>query len=123
MVSLKVGAAVFNRGDGPELSRASTDSNGSFQLGSLRAGAKYAFVRADGYRFTGVKSSGDADALRIIMLKITEPPPQWRPAAAPSFDEQRAFAKQILTSLWEKLSAQSRRRRARYRWYRSWAAD
>ncbi len=102
-----VGAAVFNRGDGPEISRAITDSNGSFQLGLLRAGTKYAFVRADGYRFTGVKSDGDADAMRIIMLKITVPPPQWKPAAAPNFDEQRAFAKQILSRLWEKYGARA----------------
>ena len=102
-----VGAAVFNRGDGPEIARAITDSTGCFQLGALRAGTKYAFVRADGYRFTGVKSDGDADAMRIIMLKITEPPPQWKPVATVSFDEQRAFAKQILTRLWEKIGARA----------------
>ncbi len=102
-----VGAAVFNRGDGPEIARAVTDRNGSFQLGSLRAGTKYAFVRADGYRFTGVKSDGDADAMRIIMLKLTEPPPQSKPAAAASLDEQRAFAKQILGRLWEKFGARA----------------
>ncbi len=102
-----VGANVFNRGDGPEIARSLTDSNGSFQLGSLRAGTKYVFVHEDGYRFTGVKSDGDADAMRIIMLKITEPPPLWKPAAGASLDEQRAFAKQILSRLWEKYGARA----------------
>ncbi len=102
-----VGAAVFNRGDAPEIVKASTGSNGDFQLGSLRAGHKYAFVRANGYRFTGVRSDGDANAMRIIMLKTTEPPPEWKPAGAASFDEQRAFAKQILTRLWVKFGARA----------------
>ena len=99
------GAAVFNRGDGPELAATTTDSQGQFQLGSLVPGTKYAFVRKDGYRFTGIKSDGDAAGLLITIKKTDEPPPAWKPGTRASIDEQRAFAKQILIRLWEKFGS------------------
>ena len=99
------GALVFNRGDGPETAMTSTDSDGQFQLRPLFSGTKFAFVRKQGYRFTGVETVHDDDALPITMLKTTERPPAWKPAATTSFDEQRAFAKQILVRLWEKYAS------------------
>ncbi len=83
------GASVFNRSDGPRPVETLTDSQGRFRLESLLPGTKYAFVRKDGYRFTGMKSDGDADDLAITLLKTTEPPPAWKPVASPSFDDQR----------------------------------
>ncbi len=99
------GAAVFNRGDGPDLAATTTDLQGQFQLGSLVPGTKYAFVRKDGYRFTGIKSDGDAAGLLITMKKRDEPPPAWKPGTRAGIDEQRAFAKQILIRLWEKFGS------------------
>ncbi len=96
------GATVFNRGDGAELVATVTDSQGQFQLGSLLPGTKYAFIRKDGYRFTGVLADDDARGLRITLQKTSEPPPEWKPAASASFEDQRAFAKQILIKVWAK---------------------
>ena len=101
------GAVVFNRGDGPEIVTTLTNSDGQFQLSSLMPGTKYTFVRNDGYRFTGVKADDDARALLITVRRNGEPPPAWKPTATASFDEQRAFAKQILIRLWEKFAAKA----------------
>ncbi len=49
------GATVFNRGDGPRPLEALTDEQGRFRLEGLYPGTKYAFVRKDGYRFTGAR--------------------------------------------------------------------
>ena len=43
--------------------------------------------------------------MTITLLKTSEPPPAWKPGSAASFDEQRAFAKQVLIRLWEKYGA------------------
>ena len=96
------GATVFNRGDGPRPLEALTDEQGRFRLESLFPGTKYAFVRREGYRFTGMKAEGDADNLAITLLKTSEPPPAWKPAATASFEDQRAFARRILVRLWDK---------------------
>ncbi len=82
------GAAVFNRGDGPQPVATSTDPQGRFRLEGLFPGTKYAFVRKDGFRFTGLKADADADDLTITLLKTTEPPPAWKPGTTASFDEQ-----------------------------------
>jgi hypothetical protein len=95
-------ASVFNRGDGPRLVETLTDDQGRFRLESLFPGVKYAFVRKDGYRFTGTKADSDTDDLAITLLKTTEPPPAWKPVASASFDDQRAFARRILVRLWDK---------------------
>ena len=99
------GANVFNAGDAPERVATSTDSQGQFRLAGMFPGRKFAFIRKEGYRFTGIKSDDDADGLTITLLKISEPPPAWKPAQASSYDEQRAFAKQVLIRLWEKYGA------------------
>jgi hypothetical protein len=99
------GAAVFNRGDGSEPVATSTDPQGRFRLEGLFAGTKYAFVRKAGYRFTGVKAVDDADGLTVTLLKTTEPPPAWKPGTTASYDEQRAFAKQVLIRIWKNYGA------------------
>ena len=96
------GANVFNRGDGAELVATVTDSQGQFQLGSLLPGTKYAFIRKEGYRFTGVLADDRAGELLITMPRASEPPPEWKPVTHASFDEQRTFAKRILIRLWAK---------------------
>ena len=96
------GATVFNRGDGPEPVASSTDREGRFRLDGLLPGTRFAFVRKDRYRFTGVKAAEDGGDLTITLLKTNEPAPRWQPAATARFDEQRAFAKQVLIRLWEK---------------------
>ncbi len=105
------GAAVWNPDDGPG-SATSTDPQGLFQLQSLIPGPKYVFIRKEGYRFTGVKVIDDSESLSITMLKATEPPPAWKPRAAPNLDQERAFAKQILVRLWKKLGADDDENRA-----------
>jgi hypothetical protein len=96
------GATVFNRGDAPTVLTTRTGGDGRFRLDNLFPGARYAFVRKDGYRFTGAKVDGDADDLAITLLKTAEPPPAWKPAAGPSFADQRDFARQMLIRVWEK---------------------
>jgi hypothetical protein len=96
------GVTVFHRGDGPAPVSAQTDAQGRFRLDGLYPGVKYAFLRHDGYRFTGVKADGDADDLTVRLLRTTEPPPAWKPGATASYDDQRAFAKWVLTRIWEK---------------------
>ena len=96
------GAVVFNRGDGKKTAATSTDSRGLFQLESLSPGTKFAFISKDGYRFTGVKIADDTERIAVTIKKTTEPPPPWNPTATASFEQQRAFAKQILIRVWEK---------------------
>ncbi len=84
------GVAVFNRGDGPTTIATSTDSRGRFRLAGLYAGPKYAFARKDGYRFAGARADGDTDDLVITMRRPGEPAPARKPAAGPTFDQQRA---------------------------------
>ncbi len=98
-------AAVFNRGDSAESIATSTVPEGRFRLEGLLPGTHFVFVRKEGYRFTGVKTDGDADDLTITLLKTTEPPPAWKPGHAAGRDEQRAFAKQLLIRVWEKYGA------------------
>ncbi len=83
------GATVYNRGDGPQPVEARTGPQGRFRLEGLYPGVKYAFIRHDGYRFTGVKCDGDADDLTIALLKTSEPPPAWKPGATASDEDQR----------------------------------
>ncbi len=101
------GAAVFNRGDGPEPVATSTDPQGRFRLEGLFPGTRFVFVRKEGYRFTGHRADDDADGLTITLLRTGEPPPAWQPAKGPSYDEQRAFAKQVLIRIWEKYGARN----------------
>ena len=79
------GAAVFNRGDGPEMIATSTDTEGRFRLEGMYSGTKYAFVRKPGYRFTGLKADGDADGLTIRAAQDGRAPPRLeaRPARQP----------------------------------------
>ena len=76
------GAIVFNRGDAPMPLTADTDASGRFRLEGLFPGTRYAFVRKDGYRFTGARVDADADDLVITLLKPDEPPPAWKPGVA-----------------------------------------
>jgi RNA polymerase sigma factor (sigma-70 family) len=96
------GAAVFNRGDCPDPIATSSNAEGRFRLEGLFPGAKYVFVRKEGYRFAGTKAENDTDAMTITLFQATEPPRPWKPGSTASFDEQRAFVKQILVRLWEK---------------------
>ncbi len=84
-----VNAFVFNRGDGPLPVEVHTDAQGRFRLDGLYSGVKYAFIRQDGYRFTGVKCDADADDLTIRLLKPNEPSPAWKPGATASYEDQR----------------------------------
>jgi protocatechuate 3,4-dioxygenase beta subunit len=95
------GATVFNRGDAPQPVTVRTDASGRFRLEGLFPDSKYAFVRKEGYRLTGAKVDGDADDLAITMLRTDEPPPTWKPGAAPTLEDQRAFARKVLVRLWE----------------------
>jgi RNA polymerase sigma factor (sigma-70 family) len=99
------GANVFNRGDAPEHVATATDSQGGFRLRGMFPGPKFAFVRKEGYRFTGIKADDDADGLTITLLKTGERSPAWKRGSASSYDEQRAFAKGVLIRLWEKYGA------------------
>ncbi len=94
-------AKAFNRGDGPQPVEARTDAQGRFRLEGLYPGVKYAFIRQDGYRFTGVPCDADAEDLTVTLLKSNETPPAWKPGATASFEDQRAFAKWALTRIWE----------------------
>jgi hypothetical protein len=87
------------------VARTTTGPDGRFRLDGLFPGVRYAFVRKDGYRFTGARVDGDTDDLAIALLKTTEPPPTWKPAAGPTFDDQRAFARGVLVRVWEKFGA------------------
>ena len=48
-----LGAAVFQSGDGPERTTATTDADGHFSLGGFRQIPVFVFVRGDGFRFHG----------------------------------------------------------------------
>jgi RNA polymerase sigma factor (sigma-70 family) len=99
------GAAVFYCGDGLETDTTSADLQGRFRFDSLPPETKYVFIRKEGYRFTGVDTGELVKDLGITLLKMSEPAPRWNPAATSNFSEQRAFAKQMLIRLWEKIGA------------------
>jgi protocatechuate 3,4-dioxygenase beta subunit len=120
------GARVFNRGDSPRPSSTTTSGDGRFRLEGLFSTARFAFarrdgfrfarladamktarrkfvfVRKDGYRFKGVAVEGESDDLTIRLLSYDEPPPEWKPSESPSYEEQKAFAKETLVKLWQK---------------------
>jgi RNA polymerase sigma factor (sigma-70 family) len=102
-----VGAEVFNRGDAPGPVAKSTDSQGQFRLDGMLPGPRFVFVRKEGYRFTGVKNQGESDNMTITLKKSTEPPPAWKSAATASRDDERAFARQVLTRVWQKYGSNS----------------
>ncbi len=102
-----VGAEVFNCGDAPEPVATSTDPQGRFRLQGLLPGTRFVFVRKEGYRFTGLKNQANADDMTITLLKATEPPPAWKPAAARGRAEELAFAKQVLIRIWEKYASKA----------------
>jgi RNA polymerase sigma factor (sigma-70 family) len=96
------GASVFNRGDAPERVAVATDQEGNFTLEGFFPGVKYAFVRKSGYRFTGVRVASDDEDLTITLRKTSEPPPSWKSTAGSRYENERAFARQILTRIWGK---------------------
>ncbi len=102
-------ATVSNRGDGPQPVEVHADAQGRFRLDGLYPGVKYAFIRQEGYRFTGVKCDADADDLTIALLKTNEPPPAWKAGATARYEDQRAFAKWVLTRVWEKYGKDANR--------------
>ncbi len=99
------GANIFNHGDAPGPVATSSDADGRFRLAGVFPGRKYAFVRKEGYRFTGIKADQDADGLTITLKKSSEPLPVWKPASVSSYEDQRAFARGVLIRLWEKYGA------------------
>ena len=99
------GANIFNHGDAPEPVATASDSQGQFRLAGVFPGRKYAFIRKDGYRFTGIKADQDADGLTITLKKTSEPLPVLKPGSVSSYDDQVAFAKGVLIRLWEKFGA------------------
>jgi hypothetical protein len=116
-----VGAEVFNRGDAPGPVAKSTDSQGRFRLDGMLPGNRFVFVRKEGYRFTGVKSQSESDGMMITLLKITEPPPAWKPGTTASRDEERAFAKEVLKRIWQKYGSKAENNGA-FRYIRDIAA-
>jgi hypothetical protein len=112
---------VFNRGDALGPVAKSTDSQGRFRLDGMLPGNRFVFVRKEGYRFTGVKSQSESDGMMITLLKITEPPPAWKPGTTASRDEERAFAKEVLNRIWQKYGSKAENNGA-FRYIRDIAA-
>ncbi|MEJ7636744.1 MAG: carboxypeptidase-like regulatory domain-containing protein [Singulisphaera sp.] len=96
------GATIFNRGDAPKAVTTSTDAGGKFRLDGLFVGGKYAFARKDGYRFTGVRVERDSDDVTLTLRGVDETPPPWAPVEPATSEEEKAFAKRVLTKLWER---------------------
>src|SRR5208282_2932652 len=88
-------ARVFNRGDGPNPVATRTAPDGSFRLEDLYSGARFAYARRDGYRFTGVAVEGDTDDLTVRLLKSGEKTDAWKPRDSSPYEVQKAFAKRM----------------------------
>ena len=95
-------AIVFNRGDGPESITARTDASGNFQLEGFFDGGKYVFARKAGYRFTGARVERGSPQVTLTLRRKDEPPPA--PAAVDPVtpEQERAFARRVLTKVWER---------------------
>ena len=77
------GATVFNRGDGPRPVEALTDDTGPVPArGACSRGPSTRSSARRVIASPGLKAEGDADDLAITLLKTTEPPPAWKPAAS-----------------------------------------
>jgi RNA polymerase sigma factor (sigma-70 family) len=100
-------AVVYSRGARRETVETLTGASGEFRLESPAPATNYVFVRKDGYRFTGVPFADGADSVAVTIQQTSEPPPEWKPLRAATFDQEQAFAKQMLIRLWEKYGAKA----------------
>ncbi len=106
-----VGIVVFQSGDGPEATRALTDSAGRFTLGGYCPGPVFVFARGEGFRFTGrlVKPAEADSDITLEVTRVTERPARemrMLPDPIP-FEESRALARRLLEPYWKGFDSRS----------------
>ncbi|HVX10035.1 MAG TPA: carboxypeptidase-like regulatory domain-containing protein [Pirellulales bacterium] len=67
-------ATVFQSGDGPQRTEATSDDDGGFRLDGYQNDAAFLFAEKDGFRFHGEPLTlGDAE-VRVVLTRTDEPP-------------------------------------------------
>ncbi|MGP0066611.1 MAG: carboxypeptidase regulatory-like domain-containing protein, partial [Isosphaeraceae bacterium] len=92
------GAEVFQSGDGPNATRATTDADGRFRVPGIPDAPAFVFVAKEGYHFVGRRVEPGERSLAIAVRRLDEPAASpIRPAPAPvSREEERAIAWPLL---------------------------
>ena len=109
------GAEVFQSGDGPERTAATSAPDGSFSLGGFRPGPVCLFVRGDGFRFFGRLVKEDESHVAIELTRTGERPARemrMLPDPIP-LEESRDLARRLIEPVWK--AAVEQRDRARQR--------
>jgi hypothetical protein len=68
------GAVVFQSGDGPERTRATTGDQGRFRLDGVRDGPAFLFARKSGFRFQGLLVEAAAGPVTLTLTRADEKP-------------------------------------------------
>ncbi|MGP0063644.1 MAG: carboxypeptidase regulatory-like domain-containing protein [Isosphaeraceae bacterium] len=95
------GASVFQSGDGPRRTSATTDAQGGFRLAGMPNGDALVFAEKAGFRFGGsIVKPGDT-RIDVRLARVAEPPLSM-PKSLPSplgRAEERAMARELLAPL------------------------
>ncbi len=96
------GIEVFQTGDGPRATRASTDAGGRFVLGGFRQGPVFLLARADGFRFHGQLIRRAESEVTVELTRTTERPTRALPMLPDPIpgEELRALARRLIEPFW-----------------------
>ncbi|HEX7378448.1 MAG TPA: carboxypeptidase-like regulatory domain-containing protein, partial [Pirellulales bacterium] len=96
---------ICQSGDGPRRTRATTHTDGRFQLNGVYDGPAYLFARKLGFRLQGVRIAA-ADKTCLITMRQSDEPPLALTTLPPAMppDERRALARELVEPLVPMLS-------------------
>lgn len=91
---------IWQSGDGPRRTRATSDNEGRFQLSGIYDGPAYLFARKEGFRLQGVRIAAADKTCQITIRQSDEPPSALTtlPPAMPP-NERRALARELVEPL------------------------
>jgi hypothetical protein len=92
------GALVFQAGDGPRRTEATTDGDGRFRLGGIYAGPALVFAEREGFRFGSAIVEGGPAPVEVRLARVGEPPIAALKTLPPSMSraEERALGRELL---------------------------
>jgi hypothetical protein len=98
-------AIVFQSGDGPTRTSATTDAQGRFQLPGVSEGKAFVFVKKGGFRFQGRPIDGSPGEVEVVLARSDEPPSVVLKTLPPPLphDEELSLARRLIDPYLEKV--------------------
>jgi hypothetical protein len=92
---------VFQSGDGPKITRSTTDADGRFRVPGVPNAPAFLFVSKAGYHFLGRPVDAKATAVEFRLRRLDEPPsaPLKLVASPVTRDEERAIARALVAEV------------------------